>query len=300
MARFEFTMVSDAMLQGLAEADATGAEILAYIMLIRGLPKDRSNAECWMPADMAEAKGVMSAHTFSKMLRSLASKPFTTIDGEPRTILTKVTRGCRGHCPHYEDTLGRLIAEGAYPPPNARQSGHAIGESNGDQTGHPKEARNGDPKQAPIDEFSTLNWGPKTNQLGTQNEPIGDPTGHPIETRQDKQLVADALLPTAERSVGVSQPDKQNPKTLQVDTETVPARAEAGAGQGRPAPALPSWAELIGGAPAPDEPLPDRAEYDRVARMLEDGRYGELTEHDREVYHAGHKAYASNGYEPEP
>ncbi len=194
MARFEFTMVSDAMLQGLGDAGATGAEILAYIMLIRGLPKDRGNAECWMPADMAEEKGVMSAHTFSKMLRSLASKPFTTIDGEPRTILTKVTRGCRGHCPHYEDTLGRLIAEGAYPPSIARQSGHAIGKRNGDPTGHPKEARNGDPKQAPISEFSTLEWGPKTNQLGTQNEPIGDPTGHPIETRQD--ITTNTLPPT--------------------------------------------------------------------------------------------------------
>ena len=168
MARFEFTMVSDAMLQGLADAGATGTEILAYIMLIRGLPKDRSNAECWMPADMAEAKGVMSAHTFSKMLRSLASKPFTAIDGEPRTILTKVTRGCRGHCPHYEDTLGRLIAEGAYPPRNATPNGDAIGKRNGDPTGHPKEARNGDPKHTPIDDFSTLEWGPKSNQLGTQ------------------------------------------------------------------------------------------------------------------------------------
>ncbi len=175
MARYEFTMVSDAMMQGLLEAGATGGEIIAYQMLIRGLPKDRSNAECWMPADMADVKVGMSAHTFSKMLRSLASKPFTTVDGEPRTVLTKVTRGCRGHCPHYEDTLGRLIAEGKYPPPI------------GAPTGSPIEKPNGDPKPTPIDDFSTLEWGPKTNQLGTQNEPIGDPTGHPIKTRQDKQ-----------------------------------------------------------------------------------------------------------------
>lgn len=55
------------------------------------------------------------------------------------------------------------------------------------------------------------------------------------------------------------------------------ARAEAGAAQGRPAPALPT-----------------RAEYDRVARLLETQGLDALTEHDREVYHAGHKAYATS------
>lgn len=121
MARFEFTMVSDAMLQGLAEAGATGAETRAYIMLVRGLPKDRRNAECWMPADMAEAKGVMSAAMFTKSLAALTKKTVTTTDGTPEPILTKVSRGCRGHCPHYEDTLGRLIASGRYPTGNAEE-----------------------------------------------------------------------------------------------------------------------------------------------------------------------------------
>ena len=160
MARFEFTMVSDAMMQGLFEAGATAGEIIAYQMLVRGLPKNRSNAECWMPADMAEVKVGMDAHTFSKQLRSLSRKTFTTVDGEPKTVLTKVTRGCRGHCPHFEDTLGLMAARGQYPP------------RNGDPQRPPNQSANGDPKQTPINEFSTLEWGPKTNQLGTQLGPL--------------------------------------------------------------------------------------------------------------------------------
>lgn len=123
MAQFRFTMASDEMLRGLLEADATGAEIVAYQMLVRGLPKDRGNAECWMPADMAEEKVGMSSHTFSKMLRSLSRKTFTTADGERRPVITKLTRGCRGHCPHFEDTLGLAIARGEYPPAMETRAG---------------------------------------------------------------------------------------------------------------------------------------------------------------------------------
>lgn len=287
MARYEFTMASDAMLQGLEEAGATGSETRAYLMLVRGLPKDRSKAECWMPADMAEVKVGMRPDVFSRALRGLCEKTVHTSDGELVPILTKVSRGCRGHCPHYEDTLGLAIANGDYPPTIARQNRNAIDEPNARQ------------KQAPLDEFSTSEWKAKTGQLEGKKDPIGRQTCNPINTRQDKHTVADALLPSAERSVGVSQPDKQNPKTLRVDTGTESPRAEAGAGQGRPAPALPSWAELMGGAPAPEEPVPDRAEYDRVERMLQDGRFDELTEQDRKIYHAGHKAYAPGGYQAE-
>lgn len=116
MPKYEFTMVTDAMLAGLSEADATGAETMAYIMLVRGLPLDRSNADCWMPADMAEKKGIMSAHTFSKMLRSLAKKTVVLSDGTRAPVVTQLSRGCRGHCPHFEDTLGKAIAEGRYKP----------------------------------------------------------------------------------------------------------------------------------------------------------------------------------------
>ena len=222
-----------------------------------------------MPADMAEVKVGMDAHTFSKQLRSLSRKTFTTIDGEPRTVLTKVTRGCRGHCPHFEDTLGLMAARGQYPP------------RNGDPKRPPNQVANGDPKQTPINEFSTLEWGPKTNQLGTQNEPIGDPTGSPIETRQDKHLLADALLPTAERSVGVSQPHKQEQTSdaLRVGIGTETARAAAGVAKGRPAAALPS-----------------QAEYERVERLLETEGLDALTPEDREVYHEGHAIYAAKGY----
>lgn len=101
--------------------------------------------------------------------------------------------------------------------------------------------------------------------------------------------VADALLPSAERSVGVSQPLKQNPKTLRVDTGTESPRAEAGAGQGRPAPALPSWAELMGGAAPETEPPTeaDEARYSALLRKVEDhvaqgGAYDEaLTPQER-------------------
>lgn len=115
MAKFEFTMVTDAMLAGLAEAGATGTETMAYILLVRGLPADRKRSDCFMPADMAEKKGVMSAHTFSKMLRSLTRKTVTLADGTKAPVLTQLTRGCRGHCPHFEDTLGKAIADGNYP-----------------------------------------------------------------------------------------------------------------------------------------------------------------------------------------
>lgn len=116
MARFAFTMVSSAMLRGLLEAGATGTEICAYTALVMGLPKDRSRTECWMPADTAEEKMGMRADVFTRSLRSLCGKTITTADGERVPVLTKLTRGCFGHCPHYEDTLGKAIAAGQYPP----------------------------------------------------------------------------------------------------------------------------------------------------------------------------------------
>jgi hypothetical protein len=261
MARFEFTMVSDAILQGLADGGATGSETRAYIMLIRGLPKDRSNAECWMPADMAEAKGVMSAAMFTKAVTSLSKKEFAIVDGEPRTVLTKVTRGCRGHCPHYEDTLGRLIAEGKYPQTNATPNSDA------------KSVSNGTPKQTPIGEFSTLDWNTKTDQLEHQNGPIGTPTGAPIETIQDRHIPVAAAAPPAQRSGGVSQPHKHESTSnaLQVVSDHDPARAEAGAGEGRPAPAL-TFDELMGRAPRTEAAQPtaaDEARYQELLRKVE-------------------------------
>ena len=153
MARFEFTMVSDAMMQGLLEARATGAEIVAYQMLVRGLPKDRRSTECWMPADMAEVKVGMRADVFTRALNGLCRKTITLADGARVPVLTKVSRGCRGHCPHYDDTLGAAIAEGSYPPGIARQDSHAI------------EGRNARQKQGPIAEFSTSNCKAKSTQL---------------------------------------------------------------------------------------------------------------------------------------
>lgn len=288
MARFEFTMVSDAMLQGLADAGATGSETRAYIMLVRGLPKDRSNAECWMPADMAEEKGVMSAAMFTKTLAGLSKKAFTTIDGEPRTVLTKLTRGCKGHCPHYEDTLGRLIAEGLYPPRIATPNGDAI------------DRPNGTPKQAPLAEFSTLECNTKTKPMQHQNEANGTPTGTPIETRQDL-LVAAALLPRAEQGGGVSGPTSQNRDSSLLEG-TEPPRATAGAAKERPAAALASWAEAMGRErrQAPSAPVPPEAEWRRVARILETQGLDALTESDKSTYSAGHKAYAAEGVRPEP
>jgi len=125
MPKFEFTMVSTGMLKGLAEAGATGAEMRAYIMLVMGLPKDRSRSECWMPADTAEEKGVMSARMFTKCMDSLTKKKFTAPNGKKIPVITRVTRGCRGHCPHYRDNLGKAIAESAKP-------------KNGTPTGDPK------------------------------------------------------------------------------------------------------------------------------------------------------------------
>ena len=257
MARFEFTMVSDAMMRGLAVAGATGTEIIAYLMLVRGLPKDRSVTDCWMPADMAEKKAGISAHTFSKALRTLSKKVFTVVDGEPVTVITQTSRGFRGHCPHFEDNLGRMAAEGSYPPSNGDQIRHPLDRRIGDPTGNPFQEPNGDPKQDPLDEFSTLEWRPKTHQLETQNNPIGDPTGHPIETIQDKQIVADALLPAAELSIGVSQPHKRETRErLQVATGTETARANGAAPRGR-AIALPSWQEVLAGASTEPEPAPE-------------------------------------------
>ena len=158
-----FTMVTDAMLEGLREAGATASEIMAYILLVR---MERANTrggsaryEVWMAADLAEQKLGMSARTFSKSLRSLTQKTFADATCNAVPVLTQVRRGCRGHSPHFFDNLGQRIDAGLYPV--------AIG----DPTGHPL-AGIGDPKRT--------NWGPRTDLLGTQNEPIGDPTGHPI------------------------------------------------------------------------------------------------------------------------
>lgn len=127
MAQYKFTMASDEMLRGLLEAGSAGSEIVAYQMLVRGLPKDRRNAECWMPADMAEEKVGMRSDVFTRALRALCGKTVVAAGGERRPVLTKLTRGCYGHCAHYEDTLGRLIAEGKYPPQDARQGDLATG-----------------------------------------------------------------------------------------------------------------------------------------------------------------------------
>ena len=116
MARYEFTMVSDQMILGLTEAGATANEIKAYIVLVRGLPMDRSKSQCWMHADMAQEKIGMDAHTFSKALRSLCNKTVSVTGGKRVPVITKLTRACKGHSPHYEDTLGVAIARGTYPP----------------------------------------------------------------------------------------------------------------------------------------------------------------------------------------
>lgn len=141
----------------------------------------------------------------------------------------------------------------------------------------------------------------ETQNLG-HKAPDKAPAKGPSNINNHKSLItneAAALLPSAERSGGVSQPHKNNFESLRVEAPEDPERAEAGAGQGRPAPALPSWAEVLGTAPKQETEPPPRAEYDRVARMLEEGRFDELTEHDREIYHAGHKAYAAGGYQAE-
>lgn len=90
-----------------------------------------------------------------------------------------------------------------------------------------------------------------------------------------------ALLPSAEQSRAAAHTNLQEStsNTLQVVTEADPARAPACAAQGRTAAALPT-----------------RAEYDRVARILENEGLDALTDEDRRVYHAGHPAYAANGY----
>ncbi len=275
MARFEFTMVSDAMLQGLEEAGATGTEMRAYVMLIRGLPKDRSNAECWMPADMAETKVGMRPDVFTRALRALCVKAVTTSEGKRAPILTKVSRGCRGHCPHYEDTLGRLIAGGEYPPAIARQPCHAMAAPIGDPTGSPinepigdpertpKQEGNGRQKQAPFAEFSTSDCKAKTDQLQGKNGPIARQTCPPIETIQDIQLVGGAA-PPAQRGAAVRQPHKQNRDASRVVTGTDPGRAPAGAGRGRPAAALTSWAE-------PERMDPDqRRRHAELARRIDE------------------------------
>lgn len=123
MAKFEFTMVGDEMLRGLLEAGATASEVAAYITLVRGLPKDRKTSDCWMPADIAEEKLGMSARMLTKCLTSLTRKCVTIEHDGEVPILTKTQRACKGHCAHYSDNLGRLIAEGLYPP-STEEMGH--------------------------------------------------------------------------------------------------------------------------------------------------------------------------------
>lgn len=110
-----------------------------------------------------------------------------------------------------------------------------------------------------------------------------------------------ALLPSAGQGGVVRQPDKQNPDPLWVVRPDDPGRAPAGAGRGRPAAALPSWADLTGRREArqAEGDIPTRAEWERVARLLETEGLDALTSEDRATYHAGHKAYASRGVVPE-
>ena len=121
MAKFEFTMVSAPMLRGLLEAGATGSEMAAYILLVMGLPKDRRKDECFLPADTAEEKLGMSVKMLTKCLTALTRKYITIEGGGEVPVITKTQRGRRGHCAHYRDNLGRLVAEGLYPPSDPEQ-----------------------------------------------------------------------------------------------------------------------------------------------------------------------------------
>lgn len=82
--------------------------------------------------------------------------------------------------------------------------------------------------------------------------------------------------PSAERCGCVSQPHKKDSDTLSALTGAIADRAGADAPRGR------------------DAALPTLEEYQRVSLKLEDEGIDALTERDREIYHAGHAAYAAS------
>lgn len=114
-------------------------------------------------------------------------------------------------------------------------------------------------------EGSNTNLPAETQKVGYKHSGKGASNNNKQETINN--TVAAALLPSAERSGGVSQPHKNNFESLRVEAPEDPERAEAGAGQGRPAPALPSWAEVLGTAKPETEP-PTKADETRYAELL--------------------------------
>lgn len=182
---------------------------------------------------------------------------------------------------------------------NGRKASQKVGKELSKSWQKPDQVSTQEIEQEIEEPFTTL---PAETEKVGHRPPDKPPAKGPANINNHKSIIinealADALLPAAELSIGVSQPHKgETRERLQVATGTETARANGAAPRGR-AIALPSWQEVLaGGLSEPErepEPAPDRAEYDRVTHMLEEGRYDELTDHDREIYHAGHKAYAA-------
>ena len=108
----------------------------------------------------------------------------------------------------------------------------------------------------------------ETQNLG-HKAPDKAPAKGPANINNHKSLITNeaAAAPPAQRCGGVSQPHKNNFESLRVEAPEDPERAEAGAGQGRPAPALPSWAEVLGTA-KPETEAPTEADETRYAELL--------------------------------
>lgn len=138
----------------------------------------------------------------------------------------------------------------------------------------PKHGQEHTQKPTQVFEGSDDDLPAETQNLGYKQNPTFASNNTKQETINNIP-VASAPHP-AERCGCVSQPHKKNSDTLSVLTGAIADRAGVAAPRGR------------------DAALPTLEDYQQVSRKLEQEGIDALTEHDREIYHAGHAAYAAS------
>lgn len=273
-----YSILTDGEMRGLTEARASGVEVIAYMALTRYHNDPEHPARCWKAAQLAEKETGISADVFRKALNSLTRKTFTE-GGEEITVLARISRGHNGRAAVYNDNLFAIRVLN-----DKRQVAGMI---------------------QPATVFNNLNS--SRNDYSTYYDETDGvagtirPSSRNDYSTQIKEPIADALLPAAELSIGVSQPHKRETRErLQVATGTETARANGAAPRGR-AIALPSWQEVLAGASTEPEPAPepvhvpeptaaDEARYFELLRKVQDhmatgGAYDEaLTTDEREEY----------------
>ena len=108
-AKREFTYVQHGQLAGLALADASAKEVLAYMLLTQYHGADRGYPDhpswCSVPqAEVARKLGMRVPHV-SRAYAALTRKTFPTNDGREVPVLTRVRDAHGRRCAVYADNL---------------------------------------------------------------------------------------------------------------------------------------------------------------------------------------------------